>query len=75
MRHEWADGDVLMNAKELLESASGFLGIESIEERSCAFVTHRGSRYVDPEPDEFCERDALLDSDYCALHDGMGDDE
>ena len=34
----------------------------------CEYMTHPGSRYVDPCPPEFCDEDALPGSRFCALH-------
>lgn len=68
----------MTGARELLEAAmvdEPELIEEITEVRGCAYVTHRGSRYVDPEPDEHCDNDAEPDEEFCSLHLDMGDDE
>lgn len=39
----------------------------------CTHVVHPGSRYVDPEPPETCDRDVVDGTDYCPEHLGMDD--
>ena len=34
----------------------------------CGAVIDHGSRFIDPQPPEFCENPALEDSDYCEEH-------
>lgn len=45
--------------------------LENDEEKTCAYMTHPGSRNPDhPEPPEYCDELAEPDSEYCKGHEG-----
>ena len=35
---------------------------------SCNYLIYAGSRYVDPEPPEYCDNDALEGEEFCEEH-------
>lgn len=58
-QNAWLDGDELIvgEVKEV-----------SWDPPQCSAMVYAGSRYVDPEPPEYCDEPAVLGTEYCTRH-------